>query len=81
MDNMEIYRKRKAELDMYIMSHGVRKWEVASQIGIAPQTFSSKLRMPTDEFYQLVIDAVNKIASSRNDIIIHIDKIVEERNK
>ena len=65
MDNMEFYRKRKAELDAYIMGNCIKKWEVAKYIGIADQTFSKKLRMPTDDFYQLVIDTVDKIAEER----------------
>lgn len=66
MDNMEFYRKRKAELDAYIVGHGIKKWEVAQYIGIADQTFSKKLRMPADEFYRLVIDTVDKIVEERN---------------
>ena len=55
----------KAEADAYISKNRVFKWEVAKYIGIADQTFSKKLRMPTDDFYQLVIDTVDKIVEER----------------
>lgn len=65
MVNMGDYETRRAELNAYIMRNCVYKWQVAAYMGCVPQTFSRKMQMPTKEFYENVINAVDKIVEER----------------
>lgn len=62
---MDIFLERKANINAYIVKHSVLKWQVAAMIGIADQTFSKKLRMPTEAFEKAVYEAVDKIVEER----------------
>ncbi len=65
MINMDNYATRRAELNAYIMQNCVYKWQVAAHMGVVPQTFSRKMQMPSEEFYEDVINTVDKIVEER----------------
>lgn len=65
MVNMGDYETRRAELNAYIMRNCVYKWQVAAHMGVVPQTFSRKMQMPSEEFYEDVINTVDKIVEER----------------
>ncbi len=74
---MNEFEQRRLDINSKITSTGVRKYEVAKEIGIAEQTFSKKLREPTKEFQEDVEKAIRTIVSKR---LKEWGKVLEEIN-